>query len=81
MAESKFMGNTTRLFKVVINTDTEQLELAEGSAINQMYPIKGNWEADFQSYVRKVVNPNEPCYIFFRMDTTNESGLLSNSLF
>lgn len=74
MAEAKMLGNEIRLFKVVINSQTEELELAETAPGGKGTQAKGSWEADFDAYVRKVVTVNEPCYIFFRMDSTNQSG-------
>lgn len=77
MANAKFLGNDTRLFKVVINTATEELEVDGGKEANQVFPVRGKWDADFKSYVRNLVNPSEPCYIFFRLDSTNASGMSS----
>ncbi|KAH9410073.1 Twinfilin-1 [Tyrophagus putrescentiae] len=76
MAEAKMRGNQTRLFKVVINTTTEELELAtvSGQQPSTLAGAKGTWEADFEATVRKAVTANEPCYLFFRMDSTDDSG-------
>ncbi len=85
MAEAKMRGNQTRLFKVVINTTTEELELAtvSGQQPSTLAGAKGTWEADFEATVRKAVTANEPCYLFFRMDSTDDSGerLVEKSLF
>lgn len=84
MAEAKMRGNQTRLFKVVINTTTEELELAtvSGQQPSTLAGAKGTWEADFEATVRKAVTANEPCYLFFRMDSTDDSGeRLEKSLF
>lgn len=74
MAEAKMLGNEIRLFKAVINSQTEELELAETSSGGKGTLARGSWEADFEAYVRKAVSANEPCYLFFRMDSTNDSG-------
>lgn len=74
MAEAKMLGNETRLFKVVINSKTEELELADTPSGGRGTQAKASWEADFDAYVCKAVTENEPCYLFFRMDSTNQSG-------
>ena len=76
MTQAKFKENNTRLFKVVINTQTEELELEN----SQIYPVNSDWETDFEAYSRKVITPNEPCYFFFRMDSTNTSGWCYQSI-
>lgn len=33
-----------------------------------------SWEKDFGKYVPPLIEENQPCYIFFRLDTKNSSG-------
>ncbi|KAL4708403.1 hypothetical protein ACJJTC_019639 [Scirpophaga incertulas] len=55
-----------RVMKVSI--DNEQLTLAKHQT------VKGTWEQDFDKYVPLMIVEEQPCYILYRLDTTNSLG-------
>lgn len=55
-----------RVFKVIIKE--EQLTLDE-----HLEP-QGTWEEDLELMLTKLVEDKQPCYLFFRLDSENESG-------
>lgn len=69
-ALNKFFGNCRdgqiRAFKVSI--DNEELCLSSFSE------TKGSWEEDYDRCVPRLVKPEQPAYILFRLDSLNESG-------
>ncbi|CAF0774401.1 unnamed protein product [Brachionus calyciflorus] len=57
-----------RMFKVVIS-DKEELELSTYHELNH-----SDWKVDFNKYVQEAIEPNKPCYIFYRLDEKTNSG-------
>ncbi|CAG9785162.1 unnamed protein product [Diatraea saccharalis] len=55
-----------RVMKVSI--ENEQLTLSKH------YAVKGSWEHDFDKYVPTLIVDDQPCYILYRLDTTNSLG-------
>lgn len=35
---------------------------------------QGDWESDYQSLVSPLIADTDPCYIFFRLDSTDANG-------
>lgn len=55
-----------RVFKVSIAD--EQLTLVDYK------PPKATWEQDYDSLVLPLVERGQPCYLFYRLDTTSQNG-------
>lgn len=36
--------------------------------------VKNTWEKDFDSCVKSLIEPNQPCYLIYRLDTKSDSG-------
>lgn len=58
-----------RMVKVTVN-DKKQLEL---SAFKQISEGSAVWKDDFNEYVTKSVEPDRPCFIFYRLDEKNKA--------
>ncbi|XP_064483394.1 twinfilin-1-like [Ornithodoros turicata] len=62
----KCKDGKVRVFKVIITNE----ELALEKHLN----AKGTWEEDYDKMVLPLIEDNQPCYIFFRLDTPNQNG-------
>lgn len=76
-SNEKQSGGKLRLLKVVINVAQEELQLDSG----QTHTVDGDWKNDYRKYVTKSVAVNEPCYLFFRMDSVDESSMFDLGVF
>ena len=59
-----------RLVKVIIVN--EQLALDEAKE------TKGSWKEDWDGYVLRVIDDNEPCYLLYRFVVSNTNPALVN---
>ncbi|XP_028179024.1 twinfilin [Ostrinia furnacalis] len=66
----KFFGKCRdgKLRFMKISIENEQLTLAK------QHSAKGSWEQDFDKYVPALIVEDQPCYILYRLDTTNSLG-------
>jgi len=58
----------TRLIKLVISDDSS------GVTTDTVKPVQRNWEEDYDSMIEAAVEESKPCYMFFRLDTSNNLG-------
>ena len=58
----------TRMVKVVLN-DKEELILDVHKNVHS-----AQWNADYNEFVLKVIEPTKPCFIFYRLDEKNKAG-------
>jgi len=65
-AEAK--NGATRLMKLVISADSSSVT-ADG-----VLSVERDWEADYDGMVLAQVQDSTPCYMFFRLDSTNNLG-------
>lgn len=70
IAETKGKHNQSRLLLIDIDTEKEVLQLRD----DQEYKIDSTWQDDFSKYVINSVIEKEPCFMFFRLDSTDISG-------
>lgn len=63
---AKCRDGSVRVFKVSIAD--EQLTLVDYK------PPKATWEQDYDSLVLPLVERGQPCYLFYRLDTTSQNG-------
>lgn len=68
-AKSKDGAEEIRMFKVVINNESEELELKSYKPVRS-----ANWRNDYNEYVLEAIEPNCPCYIFYRLDERTATG-------
>lgn len=55
--EGKFRGKY-RMLKVVISNEELSLEEAKET--------KGNWKEDWDGFILRAIDDNEPCYLLYR---------------
>lgn len=67
-AKARDVESKVRLIKVKINVANEEMEFADSR------PIANDWRADYRAYINTVVEKDEQCYIFFRLDNLNDLG-------
>ena len=60
----------TRMVKVVIN-DKEELILDVHKNVHSAH-----WNADYNEFVLKVIEPTKPCFIFYRLDEKTNNGFM-----
>lgn len=58
----------TRLMKLVISSDSSSV------TADSILPVNRDWEDDYESMVVSAVQESTPCYMLFRLDTTNNLG-------
>lgn len=58
-----------RMFKVVINNESEELELATFESMRSP-----DWRHDYNELVLKAIEPKQPCFIFYRLDERTTTG-------
>ncbi|CAL1279164.1 unnamed protein product [Larinioides sclopetarius] len=63
---SRCKDGTIRAFKVSIKDEELVLEKSCES--------KGTWEQDYDKLVLPLLEHQQPCYVFYRLDSQNESG-------
>ncbi|XP_015906353.1 twinfilin-2 [Parasteatoda tepidariorum] len=63
---SKCKDGNIRSFKVVIK-DEELI-------LDKSFEKTGTWEQDYDKSVLPLIEYQQPCYVFFRLDSTNEAG-------
>lgn len=63
---SKCKDGRIRVLKVEI--ENEELVLGESSE------ARGSWEDDYDRYVLPLLESQQPCYLFYRLDSQNELG-------
>lgn len=61
-------GGETRLIKLVISADSSSVK------VDSISPVRQQWEVDYESMVVGVVEESTPCYMLFRLDTSNNLG-------
>lgn len=61
-------GGETRLMKLVISADSSSV------TADSILPVSRDWEDDFERMVVSAAEESKPCYMLFRLDTTNNLG-------
>lgn len=47
---------------------------SEELTLSTFKDVKHSWDKDFDSFVKPLIEENQPCYIIYRLDTKNDSG-------
>lgn len=68
-AKSKEGGEEIRMFKVLINNETEELELASYKQVRSP-----DWRQDYNEFILDAIEPKQPCFIFYRLDERTATG-------
>jgi len=58
----------TRLMKLVISADSSHV------VADAVIPVQRDWESDYDNMIVGQVQESTPCYMLFRLDTTNNLG-------
>lgn len=66
--KARDVASTVRLIKVQIDTTKEEMKFVDSR------PIANDWRTDYRAYMGAVVEKEQPCYIFFRLDNLNNLG-------
>nr|XP_032825492.1 twinfilin-2-like [Petromyzon marinus] len=61
-------GGDVRLIKIAIDDGTETLVLADERRPEQA------WDAEYDALVQSVLEPEQPCYLLYRLDSQNPQG-------
>ncbi|XP_035233834.1 twinfilin-2-like isoform X2 [Stegodyphus dumicola] len=63
---SKCKDGKIRAFKVVIRD--------EELVLDKSFESIGSWEDDYNKFVLPLIEHQQPCYVFYRLDSENEAG-------